>query len=96
MIPFLFISILAVSFVYTIQQRNKFKSAAYNISSNTNETITEYYLVVEMKHGQFLDARRLPKFFQLFIPSKITTLLNNTYTDIEAAQKSLQEVKQNS
>jgi len=96
MIPFIFLSILVISFIYSIQKRNKFKSAVYNISSHTEDNYTEYYLVVEMRHGQFLDARRLPKFFQLFIPTKIASLLNSTYTDFESAQKSLQEVKQNS
>ena len=96
MIPFIFLSILAFSFFYSIQTRKKFKSAAYNISSHSTETLTEYYLVVEMKHGQFLDARKLPKFFQLFVPSKISPLLNHTYTDLESAEKSLKEVKLNS
>ena len=93
-IIFLVLSSIAFTIYFSIQRRNKFKTAAYNISTHSKESLTEYYLVVEMRHGQFLDARKLSIIEQLFIPNHIVSLLRNTYNDYESAEKSLQELKE--
>ena len=94
-ILFLLLLCLVASFIYLfIQKRNKFKTACYSISLSPKEALTEYYLVIEMKHGQFQDTRKLSKLSQLFFPKRIIPLLKDTYNDYESAQKSLQELKE--
>lgn len=87
------LSLIVLSFYLSIQQINKFKTAAYNISTQTTEKITKYYLVVEMKHGQYIDTRKLSNLTHLFISKHITPLLKATYDNYESAEKSLQEIK---
>jgi hypothetical protein len=87
------ISIIGYSIYRSIQKINKFKNAIYNISACSETAKTNYYLMVEIKHGQSIDARKLTKKQLLFIPNTIIPILKDTYKDYESAENSLQELK---
>ena len=46
-----------------------------------------------MKHGQYVDTRKLSVIDFLFIPNNIIPLLKSTYSNYDSAHNSLQELK---
>ena len=87
------IALAALTVFYFLTMRKKFKKAVYNISTCSQTRDKEFYLVVEMKHGQYIDTRKLSYLELLFIPNGITSLLKQTYNDYDTALLSLREVK---
>jgi hypothetical protein len=76
-----------------LKKRNKFKKGVYEISAYYTDSTTKYYIVMESRHGKFIDARKLSKESLLLIPLNIRPLLTTTYNNYESAQKSLQKFK---
>lgn len=89
----LLISFICYSIYYYILRRNKFKTAILNISVCSKDTETKYYLMIEIKHGKNMDARKLSKTALLFIPNNSIPLLKQTYNDYESAEKSIIKLK---
>ena len=91
-IPLLLIGLICYSVYHAIQKRNKFRTAIYDISLYSSDA-PKYHLVIEMKHGQYVDTRKLSVIDFLFIPNNIIPLLKSTYSNYDSAHNSLQELK---
>ena len=93
MIALLTITIICYIIYLFISERNKYKTSAYSISACIDANTTRYYLVIESKHGKFLDTRELSKISLFLTPNNISPILTTTYSDYESAQNSLQELR---
>ncbi len=90
------LSSIAILLIYNFQkQKLKFKNGLYDIGSCIEKEQIRYHLVIEWRHGRYLDTRKLPIKPILLLPTEIKKQLFKTFDDYETARHALETLKIN-